>query len=232
IVHSGAFGSFQHFSLENFATDETLLRGHWFWDQAQSGGIHVEHGVHCFDICNQLAAVKPDFTSGCAQPRADGRVDRVSATVRYGDSALATFFHSFTQIRSIEQTTIQINCARGHLTVSGWIPTELTLSGLTDEAGLNTLHRLLGTQLEIMEHFQGPQRRFLHGGTEDHLVAHIRAHVTAPDRQGDYKRAIQSGLRNLVRAIWKEEALIVTPEDGLLSLSVALAARDSTCGQP
>ncbi|MGZ4473593.1 MAG: Gfo/Idh/MocA family protein, partial [Nocardioidaceae bacterium] len=39
----------QRFLFENDASDEDLHDGHWFWDDAVSGGIFVEHGVHFFD---------------------------------------------------------------------------------------------------------------------------------------------------------------------------------------
>ena len=129
-------------TLENSATDEPL---HLItvWDEDKSGGIHVEHGVHFIDLCNQMVGRAPDSVGGTAQRRADGRVDRVSATARYEDDVLATFFHSFTQVRTIEQTTIRIACTRGHLTLEGWIPTRLALDGLVDAAGLDTLRRML-----------------------------------------------------------------------------------------
>jgi predicted dehydrogenase len=232
LIHSGAFGPFQHFSLENFATDETLLPDHWFWDKAQSGGIHVEHGVHFFDLCNFFAQLTPHQVCGCAQQRADGRTDRVSATVRYGDRALATFYHSFTQIRPVEQTTIRVNCARGHITLQGWIPTEMTFDGMVDPQGLEAVKSLIGTQLEIREAYEGSATTFRHGGTTEEIAAWVRSSVTAPDRQGDYKRAIQAGLRNLVLAIRGEQPLVVSAGDGLLSLSMALAATESAaCGQ-
>jgi len=228
IVHSGAFGPLQHVSLENFATDDTLLPDHWFWDPAQSGGIHVEHGVHFFDICNQLAGRAPDSAAGTAQSRADGRVDRVSATVRYGDRVLATFYHSFTQIGRIEQTTMRITCARGHLTLSGWIPTHLTLSGLVDDTALAALQDLLGEQLDVPERFAGERTVFEHGGATETLAARVEAWVEALDRQGDYRRAIQAGVRNLAAAIHGNAPLTVTPDDGLASLAVALAATESS----
>jgi len=228
IVHSGAFGPLRHFSLENFATDETLLRDHWFWDRALSGGIHVEHGVHFFDACSQLAGRAPDVALGTAQQRDDGREDRVSATVRYGDDVLATFYHSFNQIRPVEQTTIRITCARGHLTLAGWIPTELTLHGLTDEAGLRALQALMGDSLRVSERFSGERAVFAHGGASETLTASVHGAAAAPDRQGDYRRAIQAGLRNLVAAVCGDAALIVTPQDGLASLAVALAATESS----
>ncbi len=227
IVHSGSLGPLQHFSLENFATDDTLLPDHWFWDPTQSGGIHVEHGVHFFDICNQLAGGAPDSAAGTAQSRADGRIDRVSATVRYQDRVLATFYHSFTQIGRIEQTTMRIACARGHVTLSGWIPTHLTLSGLVDNSGLAVLQGLLGEHLDVLERYEGERALFAHGGTTETLAGRIEGHVEALDRQGDYRRAIQAGVRNLVAAIRGDAPLTITPDDGLSSLAVALAATES-----
>lgn len=230
IVASGALGPLQHWSLENFATDEPLLPDHWFWDEDKSGGIHVEHGVHFIDLCNQMVGRAPDSVGGTAQRRADGRVDRVSATARYGDDVLATFFHSFTQVRSIEQTTIRIACTRGHLTLEGWIPTRLALDGLVDAAGLDTLRRMLGDYLRIERRFSGEDTLVAHGGAIERLAASISATISAPDRQGDYRRAIQDVMRNLVSAIHGVELLRVTPEDALQSLAVALAARDNACG--
>jgi hypothetical protein len=116
--------------------------------------------------------------------------------------------------------------------LSGWIPTRLTLTGLVEKAGLDALQNLLGESLEIVERFEGEAGLFRHGGSADHIAASIRADVQALDRQGDYRRAIQAGLRNLVAAIHGEEALEVRPEDGLLSLLVALAATDGPCGVP
>jgi predicted dehydrogenase len=114
IVRSGVLGPLRRFALENFATDEALLPGHWFWDPALSGGIHIEHGVHFIDLCNQLAG-QADTVSGLAQRRADGREDRVFASVRYGDEVIASFYHSFNQIRPLEHTTIRLDCTRGHI---------------------------------------------------------------------------------------------------------------------
>ena len=228
IVQSGIFGPMQHFSLENFATDDSLVPGHWFWDPARSGGIHVEHGVHFFDACNRLVGRPPDFAAGTAQTRADGRVDRVGAVVNYGNDVLATYYHSFNQIGPIEQTMIRIACARGHLTLIGWIPTELRLYGLVDTAGMAVLHGLVGEHLNIGERFEGGQAIFAHGGTVETLAAQVEALVRAPDRQGDYKRAIQTGLRNLAAAIHGETPLLVTPADALSSLAVALAATESS----
>jgi predicted dehydrogenase len=225
IAGSGAFGELQHFALENFATDEPLGPGHWFWKRAESGGIHVEHGVHFFDLCNALAGGPPGEVTGLSQRRADGREDRVSATARYGDRLLATFYHSFNQIRAVEQTTIRLGCRRGHLAIEGWIPTRLTLHGLVEAAGLRALGELLGDRLHVAGRFEGEAARFAHGGEVEGLAAAVTAEAVAPDRQGDYRRAIQAGMRDLAGAIREKRPPLVGAADALTSLAVALAAR-------
>jgi predicted dehydrogenase len=233
VVRSGALGAFQHWSLENFAAADDLLPDHWFWDRSRSGGIHVEHGVHFFDLCNHLVGAAPDAVSGCAQRRPDGRLDRVSATVRYGERVLATFYHSFNQIGRFERTTIRLSCSRGHIIIEGWIPTDLTLRGLVDEAGLNALQSLLGDRLQARERFQGVATTVHHGGVTEQIAAAVEAEVSIPDRQLEYKRAIQAGMRDLVAAIREGRPPGVSAADALLSLAVALAAsEEQTCGVP
>jgi predicted dehydrogenase len=233
IVAGEALGPAQQFALENFAADDNLPPEHWFWDPALSGGIHVEHGVHFFDLCNQVAGRPPGAISGCVQQRPDGRVDRVSATVRYGDELLATFYHSFNQIGRFERTVIRIGCARGQLMVEGWIPTRLTLDGVVDEVGLRMLRDQLGGRLEVQESFSGAGATFRHGGHTEHLAAAVHATAVQPDRQQAYKRAIQDGLRDLVAATQQDRPPLVGPADALLSLAVAAAAsRSDSCGRP
>jgi predicted dehydrogenase len=233
VVRSAALGEFQHWSLENFASDDALLPAHWFWDSERSGGIHVEHGVHFFDLCNHLVGAAPDLVSGCAQRRPDGRLDRVSATVRYGERVVATFCHSFNQIGRFERTTIRLNCSRGHLLIEGWIPTDLTLRGWVDEAGLSTLQSLFGDRLQTRERLHGAGSTVRHGGVTEHIVAVIEACASAPDRWQEYKLGVQSGMRDLVTAIRENRSPEVTADDALLSLAVALTATEAgTCGRP
>ncbi|HXB45057.1 MAG TPA: Gfo/Idh/MocA family oxidoreductase, partial [Puia sp.] len=50
IITEKILGSFLHGFFENYASDENLGPGHWFWDESKSGGIFIEHGVHFFDL--------------------------------------------------------------------------------------------------------------------------------------------------------------------------------------
>jgi len=51
-----------------------------------------------------------------------------------------------------------------------------------------------------------------------------RPGIEAPDRQGEYRRAVQASLRDLVGAIREGRSPEVTPADALASLAVAWAA--------
>ncbi len=211
ITRSGAFGPLHQFTLVNLATDEGLGREHWFWDQEQSGGILVEHGVHFFDLCNQHAGGRPDKVWGCELGRVDGRRDRSGAMVRYGDELLATFYHSFRRPRKAERTTLALGYDLGQVYIEGWIPTRLELSGLTNKSGCELLRALLDDKAQVRV-------------AEDDMYE-VCACVHHPDRAGAYRRGVQNVLHELVQEIRGVRRLRITGADALDSLAVALAAR-------
>lgn len=227
LTHNKALGTLQHWSLNNYATDDNLDSGHWFWDQTISGGIFIEHGVHFFDICNQVVKQPATNVSGFSQKRVDGRIDRVCASVQYGDEVLATFYHAFNQIGRIEKTTIRLKCTHGQMEIIGWIPTELRLHGLVDERGLAELQGCFGDKLTIVDRFEDTAIPYHHGSISERLIASVSAVVKVPDRQAEYQRAIQAGMRDLVFAIHQNRSPGVTIEDGMSSLALATAATDS-----
>ena len=226
VIQSQALGKFHHWSLENFATNDTLLPDHWFWDQSKSGGILVEHGVHFFDLCNYFTGRVPTKVSGYTQKESDGRLDRVCATVKYGDDILATFYHSFNRLRLLEQTTIRLNFSRGHILIEGWIPTQLSVTGLVDEDGLATLRTLFKANLQLEQRFHNAGTFSEHVGMSEQIVAQVSARASAPDRQKEYQRAIQAGMRKLVAAIRSEYPIEIGIDEGILSLAIALAANE------
>lgn len=227
LTHNRVLGAFQHWSLNNYATDDNLNPGHWFWDQSISGGIFIEHGVHFFDLCNQIVKKPPTQVSGFSQKRVDGRIDRVCASVLYGNEVLATFYHSFNQIERIEQTTIRLKCTHGQMEIIGWIPTKLRLHGLVDEGGLTELQGCFGDKLTIVDRFEDTAIPYHHGSISERLIASVSAVVKVPDRQAEYQRAIQAGMRDLFFAIHQDRSPEVTIEDGIASLTIAIAAVDS-----
>ena len=64
LLQDELLGPVQRFSFENDASDEDLPPGHWFWDEAVSGGIFVEHGVHFFDAAHLLLGSTPHARLG------------------------------------------------------------------------------------------------------------------------------------------------------------------------
>jgi predicted dehydrogenase len=203
----------QYFALENFASSESLPADHWFWDPEMSGGIHVEHGVHFFDLCLALAGREPDGVSGSQQRRSDGRADRASALLRFADAMTASFYHSFNRTGATERTEIRLAFERGHAMLRGWIPIRLDVEGTVRSEEIDTLRTLFGEGLLQVTPASG-------GRGEVAVVAVAER----PDRQDEYRRAIRAGMANLVAAITRNERLEVTAADGLRSLDVALTA--------
>jgi predicted dehydrogenase len=227
VIRSQALGQFQHWSLENFATDENLPADHWFWDQSKSGGIHVEHGVHFFDLCNHFAGRAPSEVSGFEQHRPDGRIDRVGAVVRYGEAVLASFYHCFNQLQRGERTTIHLGFSRGQILLEGWIPTRLTLHGFVTGQGEEIFSDLFTENIQFKEKLKSEGILPNQAEQNAQTLVEVSATKLAPDRQMDYQKSIQAGVRNLVAAIRGEQSLEVTAENGLLSLAIALQAREN-----
>lgn len=214
LTRRGALGSVQHFALENFASSESLPPDHWFWDTAKSGGIHVEHGVHFFDLCVALVGRDPTSVSGTEHRRPDGTVDRVSATLGFGDQVAAAFYHSFDRTHATERTTIRLAFERGHVVIDGWIPTKLMLDGHASPDAVADLRPLFAEGLHTTETDDGAGQP----------AVRVEAVSKAPDRQGQYRAAVRAGMTDLVAAIEGVRALEVTATDGLRSLEIALRA--------
>lgn len=212
LSQSGALGGLQHFALENFASSESLPADQWFWDPAMSGGIHVEHGVHFFDLCLALVGEEPDSVSGTAQRRPDGRADRVSALLGFGNRAASTFYHSFNRSAATERTTIRLAFENGRVTIDGWIPTRLEMDSVVDPDALDGLRALFAEALGTIETASalGPPS------------VRVEAVVEAPDRQNQYRLAVRSGMSDLIAAIEGAHLLQVTAGDGLRSLEIAI----------
>lgn len=219
IARKGLLGEPLLWSLENFASAEALPAAHWFWDPTLSGGIHVEHGVHFFDLAWQLTGAPASHVSGTAHHRPDGRVDRVGAIVRYETGLSATFYHAFTRTARTERTTVRVAFARGHTTLRGWIPTELVVEGWADKEHRSHLEVLLGAGFQRHDEIRANA-----GDQDEGEPANIYARLEATDREREYTRAVQAGLRDMIRAVRGSGSMEVTAQDGLRSLDVALRA--------
>jgi predicted dehydrogenase len=222
LTESGLLGAVTHISLENHASNEALHADHWFWDRMQSGGIFVEHGVHFFDLASKLAGSRPALVSGCAHTMADGRQNRVQASVGYANGVLASFYHAFDRPAFLERTALRVTMECGSARAFGWIPERLDVEGVVPAGRRGELAELLGAELEVVDTPAPPSTPSVPPGML------VRATLRRPDRTADYADAVRAGMADLVHAIHDPHYTAeVTPEDAFESLRLALAAQQA-----
>ncbi|OFX16115.1 MAG: hypothetical protein A2Z18_05380 [Armatimonadetes bacterium RBG_16_58_9] len=139
IVRAEALGKLRRVDLRNYAMQETVPEGHWFWDPNVSGRILLEHGVHFFDLASSVIESRASEMWSLGVDRKPGMEDRVFAAVKYENGVVGTFWHSFSRPRPLETTTFHFAFDLGEIDMFGWIPLELDMWGWTDRRGLDKL---------------------------------------------------------------------------------------------
>lgn len=241
IGKSGLLGALRHMTLENDASDENLPPGHWFWDPAISGTIFVEHGVHFFDMAARLSGTfgECEYSQMSVRPP-HGFVDRVLAVTRFGDVP-ATFYHAFDKPSRIERTTFRLAYDVGYIDVLGWMPVELEVHAIVDEAGLARLTEMVaGGTLEmgagrtapitadiaLVEPYLGKARE-TRGREVSRNVSHrVKLRVECPEgKQAIYTRTIQAVAADFARGLrepgYQPE---INLEQAMRSLDLAISA--------
>jgi predicted dehydrogenase len=144
IIDTRVLGEFTHGYFENYASDEFLHESHWFWDDAQSGGIFIEHGVHFFDLFSGwLGKGEVIYAAKWQRPEVETEVyDRVMAIVNYPKGPVS-FYHGFDQPKILDRQEMKLQFERGDITLYGWIPVRLKLSGLLDSNGIADLKAMI-----------------------------------------------------------------------------------------
>lgn len=230
IAREGYLGALTHAEFQNYASDEGLDDGHWFWDRTQSGGIFIEHGVHFFDIIGAIAGAPARRVLGQTWTRADGtaKEDRVQALVTYENGVEASFYHAFNRPGALERQNAHFAFERGHISLDGWTPTALHLSAIAADADLAALRRVLPVTIVDDEDFPGAGIAMRGGGKSFRVQHRIHARETLAAITPVYRKAVGDALVDLVAAIRDaSHQRLVTAEDGADSLRVAVAARRS-----
>jgi predicted dehydrogenase len=152
LIQSGTLGEFLHGYFENYASDENLPPGHWFWDRSKSGGIFVEHGVHFFDLFagwlggGTVVAAQRGLRPGSSPPIEE----HVQCTVRYGPTILVNFYHGFHQPGRMDRQELRLVFERGDVTLFDWVPTRARIHAAADEAQTRALCELFpGARLDV-----------------------------------------------------------------------------------
>ena len=144
IVDDKILGDFTHGYFENYASDEFLDESHWFWNDVQSGGIFIEHGVHFFDLFSGwLGHGELIYAAKWHRPDVAADVyDRVLALVNYRKGPVS-FYHGFDQPKVLDRQEMRLQLERGDVTLYGWVPVRLKLTGLLDLAQIHDIQSLM-----------------------------------------------------------------------------------------
>lgn len=187
IIRSRALGEPLHFFFENYAEDERLPADHWFWNPELSGGIFIEHGVHFFDLHRWWFGPGQVAASGFEKRRPAGPTDRAWCSVRHQGGVLGHYYHAFDQPVRLDRADHRVVFERGELTILGWIPVELLVTGIVnDDQREELVETCRSCQTELIERYQGPEQR-CRGRGKDYLVT---ARVELRRRLAEAKSAI------------------------------------------
>jgi len=226
LVRERVLGRLVNMEVTNYASDEFLKPGHWFWDRQISGGIWVEHGVHFFD----LAAWWMDSPAACvtalASNRPNGEEDRVWAIVRHQDGSTATFCHTFTQPAAFEQTSIRLAFSRGYVTLEGWIPTRLLLRAMVNQSELDYLEGRFECIPAKLAMLKEENCCGWASGEEYEVKYEAEFEVELSEgKQAVYRQCVARAMLDLLE-LTRTPGFTprVTAQDGLLALQTALAA--------
>ncbi len=232
IIDSGLLGQPLHAMLDNFAGDERLDAGHWFWDRNISGGIFVEHGVHFFDLYSHLFGSGEVVTAHAEVRPGTSQQDRVTCTVRHACGALVQHYHGFDQPARLDRCRHRILMETGDLSIEGWIPLQVELNGLVDQGGYERLERMAHSRVETVEDF-GRDGILIRGrGKSRRVHRRVKMNLAATlGKQELYARSVIELLTDQLKAIDDPEHVRqVTEQNGRAALSLALSASEMAEG--
>lgn len=147
---AGLLGAVQRLAVENDAGDEDLPADHWFWDEAVSGGILLEHGVHFFDAAAMLIGAPAQRVQAIGSTRADGRTDTVVCSVAHAGGAVASYAHGFSHPGRAERQLVRVDFGLAEARLHGWIPVRAELDGWADEDDADAFERLPARAAEVL----------------------------------------------------------------------------------
>lgn len=231
------FGKLRHATVNNYAQDASLPPEHWFWDEKQSGGILVEHGVHFFDIINALSGQHYKEVCGFSTRRNAVQRDRMAASVLYDDGLIANYYHAFSGPGFFEQTTINLAYDQARIEIEGWIPLNGKVTALVTAESKAQLEKLPGWKIENTEQLAqiSDDSRPEGWGNEGQASAArstksanemVTGTFKIPASKGDiYGASVQAILSDLIRNIEDNTyKMKITLDDAVIALKTALLA--------
>lgn len=176
LIETAVLGAFIHGYFENYASDEFLPADHWFWDEARSGGIFIEHGVHFFDLFEGwLGPGRVLAAQKIGRPGAALVTDIVQCDVLYEGQAPVRFHHAFNQPKALDRQEMRLQFERGEITLFEWVPTRLVLNCICTDDELARLQAIFPeAAIDLASQTDGP--RAARGRGKDFSYRH-RVHL-------------------------------------------------------
>jgi predicted dehydrogenase len=225
IISKKILGNFLHGFFENYASDENLGPGHWFWDQAKSGGIFIEHGVHFFDLFEGwLGQGKLLGAWELRRERTPEKIiDRVQATVLY-PGGIVNFYHGFDQPRILDRQEMRLEFERGDISLYEWVPVRIKLYGVLQPGELKTLQEIFPATATLHRHDPGSGQQELKGRftatlAADHITLNYENRL---GKQNLYQQMLQSMLTDQLAWVRSPDHVrVIDDNNALESLQLA-----------
>ena len=219
IITKEVFGKLRRIDLRNYAMQETVPEGHWFWNPEISGRILLEHGVHFFDLANYMVDSKAKEIWSTSADRKEGMEDRVFAVVKYENDVIGTFWHSFSRPRELETTTFHFSFDLGEINMIGWIPLGLNIWGWTDKKGKKIINDLMGD----VEEAKAPVKNAKSAEYDYNIDYSINVGVELEDEKMDvYAESLRLIMDDIITKIEDPTyEMLVTLEDGIEAVRIA-----------
>jgi len=227
IIQGEVLGKPRRTDLRNYAMQDTVPEGHWFWDRKISGGIFLEHGVHFFDLASWVLDTRAASTCAMTAERKPEMEDRVFAAVKYENDVIGTYWHSFSRPRELETTTFHFAFDLGEIEMIGWIPLELRIWGWTDKSGLDKL-KLLRRGTQLNEKRMDPEKAHSSDYYYDVEYA-LDTVITIEESKLDvYAENLRGIMGDLIKAIENPSHIMrVTLDDAIEAVRVAEMATNA-----
>lgn len=227
IVADRVFGKPRRVDLRNYATQDTVPPGHWFWNQDISGGILIEHGVHFFDMTSYILDSWALEATGVSVWRNNEQEDRMFATVKFDDGVVGTYWHSFTRPVALETTNFHMAFDLGEVDISGWIPLTASFWGWTDNAGIESIRANLPNarvDIEEVKPFDTQSSEMVY-----RINASIHGNAAIDKPKGDvYGDLVRANLLDVIAATKDpNHKLRVSLDDAIAAVAIAEQATEA-----
>jgi len=227
LLDSGALGAPLRGQFTNRAGDAGLPPDHWFWDEAVSGGVFVEHGVHFFDLLRHLLGDATILSAHRLRRPDTNLVDQVACDARYGPQTAVGFYHGFTQAPPTDQQDLRLIFERGELRVFGWVFAELTIDAVLSDQQIGQIESALpGASVQTLSHYDAEEATVSRRHRREAVDRQVRITWREPrDKQAIYAAAASDLMADVLRAIHdRHHELPVRGSEARAALSLALEA--------